>query len=106
MKTHEILQITKEAYEMKVFHLYFKWCNLNSVSDEDFQTLIANRAINAWFLSSLARIETEFAEDAEPYTGLNEPMEISRLWLKHTMKLFLYYPKPIINERSHTIIGE
>lgn len=105
MKTHEILKITEAAYELKVFHLYFKWCNINSVSDEDFQSLIASASMNRWFLGNLERIEKEFCEDATPYAGLDNTKEISMLWLKHTMKLLLYYSKPLINERHQCIIG-
>ena len=106
MKTHEILNISEDAYELKVFHIYFKWCNVNSVDDRDFQSLIANSTMNRWFLENLIRIESEFAEDAAPYTGLDSREDISRLWLKHTMKMLLYYSKPLINVRHQRVIGE
>lgn len=106
MKTHEILKITPEKYEHKVFETYFKWCNVNSSNDDEFQRLIANAAVNGWFLENLAKVEAEFCEEAMPYTGTGSMVDIDTLWLKGVMKLFYYYPKPLLNDKPITVIGQ
>lgn len=107
MKTHEILGITEEQYEDKIFKHWFKWCEINSSDDSEFQSLIANAPLNKWWLVNLQRIEVEFQEECYPYLSDCQSLreEMGDLWFKNILKMYIYYSKPLLQTKKMTIYG-
>lgn len=106
MKTHEILGITQEQYEDKVFKHWFKYCELHSADTAEFQSLLANAALNRWWLKNLKMLEVEFCAEAEPYIGMEGLKSmLSDLWFKNAIKLQLYYSLPLLKNKLATIHG-
>lgn len=54
------LNITNEQRESNLFGLYLRWCESVTTNHNDFQAVLANAAINAWFLTELKKLEAEF----------------------------------------------
>lgn len=106
MKTHEIIGISIEAYEDKVFKHWFKYCELHSVNTEEFQSLLANTALNKWWLQNLEMLENEFKAEAQPYINDASLREyLSELWFKNIIKLMPYYSPPLFKNKLQTIHG-
>jgi hypothetical protein len=72
MKTiNQKLAITTEQYESIIWDLYNKWCQSVSITPREYQQVLANSAINAWFLMELAKCEKEFHTLTDRYTNTN-----------------------------------
>ena len=54
------LNITEEQRENNLFGLYLRWCESVTINHKDFQAVLANASVNAWFLTELAKLELEF----------------------------------------------
>lgn len=60
MKTLKKLAQTQDQYELMVFGLYMRWCESITTTPRQYQQVLANSAINHWFLTELAKCEQEF----------------------------------------------
>lgn len=106
MKTHELLNITEEQYEDKIFKHWFKYCELHSADTQEFQSLLANAALNRWWLNNLRLLEDEFRFEAEPYIkDEHSTGNLQHLWFKNAIKLQLYYSMPLLKNKLITIHG-
>ena len=65
------LNITQEQRENNLFGLYLKWVESVTTNDKDFQVVLANSGINAWFLTELAKLEAEFQQLTSRYENSN-----------------------------------
>jgi hypothetical protein len=59
--TAQKLNMTPEEFEAMTFGFYFRWCQSVSITDQDFQCVLANSGVNRWFMTELAKLEAEFA---------------------------------------------
>ena len=66
-----LLNYTNEQYEETVLLMYIRWCMDFSVNyTTDLQCVIANTAINSFFLNELSKIEHDFIEQMKPYENV------------------------------------
>lgn len=56
------LNMTPSQYEDMIFGFYFRWCQDVTTNERDFQAVLANSSINAWFLLELSKLEAKFQE--------------------------------------------
>lgn len=69
MNTTAKLQITQDAYERMTLEFYMRWCESLTGNARQFQSVLANKAVNAYFLMELAKSETEFHKLTDRYVG-------------------------------------
>jgi hypothetical protein len=69
MTTINKLKITQEAYELMTLEFYMRWCESLTGNGRQLQAVLANKAINAYFLMELAKSETEFHELTNRYAS-------------------------------------
>jgi len=63
------LQITAEDYENMIFGAYARWCESVTINAREFQKVLANSAVNKWFLVEYAKCEAEFNMMTNRYEG-------------------------------------
>lgn len=91
------LAISSEEYEQIIWKLYKNWCESVSTNNNEFQQILANRAINTWFLIELSKCEEEFLETIRFYDDSNVTAEdFQRCHSKCIMKLFNIRPMPLL----------
>lgn len=95
----ELLSVTKEQYEDQVLLMYMRWCmdfSLNYTTE--LQKIVANSAINAYFLNELKKIEAEFMEQMQPYQNEDTitPIDAKATYFKSTVQMFNRYPKALL----------
>lgn len=105
-----VLQLTSrtpDQYEMVVFDLWFKWCELNARHFEpddpemkplEFQKLLAHAAINKWWRRELTKLERQFvADNVEAYSNYHHSTMRS-LWHVKVTEIMRIYPRVLIKK--------
>lgn len=69
--TIQKLAITAEQYESLIWDLYSKWCESVSIGTLEYQQVLANAAINRWFLLEHQKCEVEFHKLTDRYVYSN-----------------------------------
>lgn len=80
MKTtiYNLFCITPEAYELRVFDLWMRYCIAHGHGkDNDIQKLLANTALNNWFMAEFNRFESRFEDYYKDFAGKVNP---DNLW--------------------------
>lgn len=98
MKTHEILKMTPEDYEMLLMDWWTSYCAQKGKSDQQKQKLMGNNTLFNWWYGELESVEQEFIEDALPFFKMYTAKDASKLYAKHAYKLQLYYNSDLIKE--------
>ena len=65
--TVEKLGFTNLQYEMMVFSFYSRWCESVTSNIRQYQEVLANSAINAWFIIELSKQEAKFHEITDQF---------------------------------------
>lgn len=109
MKTTTLvrLNVNQEAYEDIVLGVYTRWC-MDFVSNyqTDLQKVMANAALNRYFLDELAKCEYEFLSLMDEYEGQAniKPADALKMYRKCCFQLFNRYPKVLIQQAKATNI--
>lgn len=98
MKTHEILKMTLEDYEMLLMDWWTSYCAQKGRDDRQIQKLISNNTLYNWWYGQLEAVEREFVQDATPYAASCTQDDAKKLYAKHAYKLQLYYNSNLIKE--------
>lgn len=91
MKTHEILKMTQDEYELLIMDWWVTYCSSKSANDTQLQKLLTDATLFNWWHAQLTAVEKEFEEDAKPYVKAYSPKDAKKLYAKHAYKLGLYY---------------
>ena len=67
--TAQKLQMTAEDYENMIFGAYASWCESVTINAREFQKVLANSAVNKWYLMEYAKCEKEFNLLTDRYEG-------------------------------------
>lgn len=93
------LGISAEQYQERVLDLWIKWTLGQAVKANDWQNLLANSAINKWFLSELAELEKDFIDDVKSFNGAElTPLDYKVIYHRCIIRIHGLYPKPLIDE--------
>lgn len=99
MKTiNQKLAITPEQYESMIWDLYNKWCQSVSITQLEYQQVLANSSINGWFLMELAKAELEFHKLTDRYTNTNvTSVDLANCYRNCVNNLFNYRPTALLS---------
>ncbi len=89
-----ILGMTSEQYEDIIWETYWNWCKKYATSENNCQSLLANAAVNRWFMLQYAKFEKQFIELIEHF-----PKKVSDPRYHYQglcSEIFCLHPKPII----------
>jgi hypothetical protein len=100
MKTiNQKLSITDEQYESMIWHLFNDWCLSVSLTVREHQQVLANSAINAWFLMELQKCEKEFNTLTDRYTNTNvTSVDFANCYRSCIQKLFRIRPMALLSK--------
>ena len=74
MKTHELLKMTQEAYELLIFDWWLSFCLHKAPSEKQVQKLLVNNTLFQWWRAQLAAAEEVFVEEARmPKSSMPKP---------------------------------
>ncbi|AOW09487.1 hypothetical protein [Flavobacterium gilvum] len=97
-KVLEKLAITPEQYESMIWNFYNNWCQSVSITTREYQQVLANSSINAWFRVELTKCEKEFLMLTRHYTNPNvTPKDYSKCYADCAQKLFNIRPMALLN---------
>ena len=96
--TLQKLDITPEQYESMIWNLYSNWCESVSTNNREYQKVLANAAVNRWFLMELAKCEKEFHLLTDRYVGSEPVCDVT-----HTYNQCLREQLPCYQIRFHEI---
>jgi hypothetical protein len=98
MKTiYSKLAITPEQYESMIFNLYSNWCISVTTTEREFQQVLANSSVNAWFRIELTKCEAEFINLTKLYTNPNvTASDYNKCYSDCTLNLFNIRPMPLL----------
>jgi hypothetical protein len=93
-----LLKLTTEEYEAICFDAYFRWCQSVSITEGEFQMVLANASVNRYYNMEYAKCEAEFLQVVANYH--NSPNiiidDIMKAYVKCTCQMF--------NRRSKVLI--
>lgn len=98
MTTNSKLQITQDAYERMTLEFYMRWCESLTGNARQFQAVMANKAVNAYFLMELAKSETEFHKLTDRYVGASgvTVTDLKQCYHECTYRLFNLRPVALL----------
>ena len=98
MTTTAKLNITQEAYERMTLEFYMRWCESITGNIRQFQTVLANKGINAYFLMELAKSEAEFHTVTSSYRNAPTitPQDMKICYNDCTYRLFNLRPTALL----------
>jgi hypothetical protein len=95
--TTQKLAMTEFDYEMMIFGFYGRWCEDVTTNMRDYQAVLANSSINAWFLMELRKCEAEFHQLTNIYDPKNlTPLDYMKCYNNCTFHLFNIRPKALL----------
>ncbi|PKP26604.1 MAG: hypothetical protein CVU03_03450 [Bacteroidetes bacterium HGW-Bacteroidetes-2] len=111
MKTtiYNLFCLTPEAYERQVFELWMRYCIMLSFGKEnDLQRLLANTALNNWYMQEFERFENRFLEYYADFAGKTSPDTLWAIYKDEFTKglMCLRCPTLIENARKTNIIPQ
>lgn len=93
----DALQWSSEEYEQRLFTAYWNYCQLYGQYPSINQQLLANSALNKWFLFEYKKLEDKFIK---LLVAIN-PNDLNALeahYKASTADISLMYPKPLLDE--------
>ncbi|AMA49435.1 hypothetical protein [Flavobacterium covae] len=106
-KVIELLDLSTPDYETLLFETYFNWCtDFCSNYQDDLQSLVANRALNKYFLQEYNKLEEEFLQLASRYeNNINiTSVHYRELYADCTVKIFNRFSKVLIKKAKQNTI--
>lgn len=92
----KILNIPPDIYEIRLFRRYANWCaTFENGSPDDLQKLLANTAINKWFLNRYAELEQRAYNILYKEHQAMPATEVQRMYEAVMVDIFTTYPKPL-----------
>ncbi len=108
----DLLQWSSEDYENRVFQAYWNWCKSNAkfpLTEHNLpsieQQLLANAAINKWFISHYTTCENKFLELAK-IVGNNNVDQLEIHYKACTADVNRWYPKALMEGLKNKISFE
>lgn len=94
-KTILKLAMTVNDYEMMIFSFYSRWCESVTGNSRQYQQVLANSSINAWFLVELEKCEVEFHLLTNRYENLTLK-DYQRCFNECTFRMFSIRPSALL----------
>lgn len=93
----DTLMWSSEYYDERLFQSYWNYCHIYGNYPSKIQQLLANSALNKWFIREYAKAEALFLQIAE----VTPPSKVEFLrgqYMALTAEVFSLFPKPIIEK--------
>lgn len=100
--TAQKLQMTSEDYENMIFGAYARWCESVTINPREFQKVIANSAVNKWYLTEYAKCEKEFNHLTDRYGNSITTEDFKRCYSDCTYIMFNIRPTALLQEIKKT----
>ena len=97
----DILQMSSKEYDTRLWKTYWVWCDKRAINSSHFQALLANSAINRWFMREYDTLQRNFLEFVDLWPGKLRQPEYH--YAGFMTEIYMIYPKPLIDaERGKT----
>lgn len=96
------LKMTSEEYELLIFGAYARWCESVTINPREFQKVIANSAVNKWYLMEYAKCEKEFNSLTDRYGNSITTEDFKRCYNDCTYGMFNIRPTALLQEIKKT----
>lgn len=100
-----LLKTDTEAYEAMVFDTYHQWCMDFCISyDRELQHVLANSALNKYFLTEYSKFEAQFISMAQDYENKPNitPADMREMYHNCTYGIFNRRSMPLIEQAKKT----
>lgn len=101
------LKMSNEEYELLIFGAYARWCESVTINTHEFQKVLANSAINKWFMLEYAKCELDFEQLTKRYEENDTIIaeDFKRCYAECTYRMFNIRPMVLLNEIKKTTNG-
>ena len=102
--TEQKLAMSEHDFEMMIFGFYGRWCESVTTNTRDYQSVLANSSINAWFMIELAKCEAEFHIRTDRYTEINvTSLDFQKCYNECTSSMFNIRPTALLENIKKTL---
>lgn len=100
------LKMTPEEYELLIFGAYARWCESVTINNQEFQKVLANSAINKWYMMEYAKCEIEFNLLTARYDDTDTIVanDFKRCYAECTYRMFNIRPMALLTAIKKTPI--
>lgn len=95
---NEVIKILKETaadYDERMLQTYWIWADKYGTSPSHVQQLLANAAVNKWFMIEFGKLEKQFVDIVTMHAL--KPDQIKHQYYASTMQIYKMFPKPLID---------
>lgn len=96
------LQMTPEDYENMIFGAYARWCESVTINPREFQKVLANSAVNRWYLMEYSKCEKEFNSLTDRYGNSISTQDFQRCYNECTYNMFNIRPTALLQQIKKT----
>lgn len=96
-KVRQYLQMDAFEYDMMLFGMWMRWVENATMTEAEFQKVLANPAVNKWYITKLGEIENQFLTMASKYPDAGKD-RCRQNYNEMTYALYNTYPLPLIKE--------
>lgn len=95
----KLLTLSQKEYEDKILDLWLRYCCAKAHNNKtDLQRLLANTALNKWFLHEVARLEDEWWNEIGDFETVLDPTTAMALYNEKTINIFMLSCPPLMTE--------
>lgn len=94
----DYLQWTTDQYEERLFLAMYMWCQVQTQYPSVIQQLLANAAINRWFIHEYSKCEANFIKIAEVMP--NNVKQLEGHYKACTSHMQTIYPAPLVDQAT------
>lgn len=101
------LKMSADEYEEMIFGAYARWCETVTTNAHEFQKVLANSAVNKWFLMEYAKCEKDFEQLTDRYEECETitANDFKRSYAECTYRMFNIRPMALLNEAKKSPKG-
>jgi len=101
------LKMTDEEYELLLFGAYARWCESVTTNNHEFQKVLANSAINKWFMTEYGKCEKDFEQLTARYQDNDTIIaeDFKRCYAECTYRMFNIRPMILLSEAKKKATG-
>ena len=101
------LKMSADEYEEMIFGAYARWCETVTTNAHEFQKVLANSAVNKWFLMEYAKCEKDFEQLTDRYEECETitANDFKRCYAECTYRMFNIRPMALLNEAKKSPKG-
>lgn len=94
----QLIQMNDHDYDMMLFGMWSRYCESVTITQLEFQKVLCNPAVNAWYLTEMSKLEVKFLEEYASQNSKPSLELIRECYNDITCEIYNYRSLPLLKE--------